>query len=1012
MIEPTVSLSLTLESNPGTYACLLGSGVSATSGIPTGWGIIVDLVTRVALSLDDDPADDPAGWYRARYGEDPDYSKLLDEVARTPTERALLLRSYFEPTEEERRRGVKAPTPAHRALASLAKQGFVRVFLTTNFDRLLEQALHDQNVVPTVITNTSDLEGAAPLSTADVTLIKLNGDYVDTRIKNTPQELAHYEPAIDALLDRVLDEYGLIIAGWSGQWDTALIEAFERCKTHRFSTYWTGRSAPKGNAARIMARRRGHFIQVKGADEFFTVLATRLGVLEQQGAVGAAEARGSNLPNAVSSFVGRRHEIDELDRLLDDTRLLTLHGIGGAGKTRTAIELAQRRIDRHRDGVWLVELAPVGPERVEAEIAEALGVAPERLDSALKTRDALLVVDNCEHVQEEAARVIARLLRSAPRVRVLATSRALLGLTGETVYALGPLGLPASDRVSAAELGRSEAAQLFIDRAHDVDTRFVLTEANSKPIARIVRQLDGIPLALELAAARTRTMPLETIADRLDNVFKVLRKGHPGALPHQTTLRAVGDWSWDLLEGEERRLFERLSVFRGGFSLSAAEAIAEDDTLAAEDVLDVLAELIDKALVSYEAGAGGRYKLLEPARQYAALKLDERGETRRFEDAHAQWFLQAIREAAPHLRSDETMAWIDRLVPDMDNFRIAAERLLEHGNCLEAIEFASLGAWLWWYRRISADAVSWIERGRDKARDVPPLLDALSLFAAGFLGASADGEKALARFDRASELFAGLGMEDLSKEAQAFRVISYLTDGRISELEDLLADALDWLENRPDVWAYRLARVWRMMAAMNRLDIDAALLEAEEGLRRIEGSTDPNIVFTNLIEAASAYRAAGDLDRAYELTRRAVDVWKTSDVGGAAGGLHQLAADEWLRGDHEKALEHAMRARDFYAALSPPDLVWIVALVRGSMGIAIERARVLSEFEALFLLPPKVAALQLILGRLERFARVAGALGNGELMRNVRVAAERAKEELDRADRQDEAHPDAFPDAT
>jgi len=203
-----------------------------------------------------------------------------------------------------------------------------------------------------------------------------------------------------------------------------------------------------------------------------------------------------------------------------------------------------------------------------------------------------------------------------------------------------------------------------------------------------------------------------------------------------------------------------------------------------------------------------------------------------------------------------------------------------------------------------------------------------------------------------------------------------------------------------------------MMAAMNRLDIDAALVEAEEGLRRIEGSTDPNIVFTNLIEASSAYRAAGDLDRAYELTRRAVDVWKSSDVGGAAGGLHQLAADEWLRGDHEKALEHAMRARDFYAALSPPDLVWIVALVRGSLGIAIERARVLGEFEALFLLPPKVAALQLILGRLERFARVAGALGKVELRQRVRVAAERAKEELDRADRQDEAHPDAFPDAT
>ena len=995
MIEPTVSLSLTLESNPGTYACLLGSGVSATSGIPTGWGIIVDLVTRVARSLEDDPGDDPAAWYRARYGEDPDYSKLLDQVARTPTERARLLRSYFQPSEEERSRCVKAPTPAHRALASLAKRGFVRVFVTTNFDRLLEQALEDENIVPTVITNASDIEGAAPLSAGDVTVIKLNGDYLDTRIKNTPEELARYEPAIDALLDRVLDEYGLIIAGWSGQWDTALIEAFERCQTHRFSTYWTGRSAPKGSAARIMARRRGHFIQVDGADEFFSNLATRLCAFEQEGAIHATGAPGSNLPNAVSSFVGRRQEIEELDRLLDQTRLLTLHGIGGAGKTRTAIELAHRRIGRHRDGVWLVELAPVGRERVEAEIAEALGVAPERLDTAVKNREALLVVDNCEHVQEQAAGVISRVLRAAPEVRIVATSRVRLGLSGETVYALGPLALPASDRVSAEELQKSEAAQLFIDRAHDVDTRFVLTEANAKPIARIIRQLDGIPLALELAAARTRTMPLDTIADRLDNVFKVLRKGHPGALPHQTTLRAVGDWSWDLLEEEERRLFERLSVFRGGFSLSAAEAIAAGDDLAKDDVLDVLAELIDKALVSYEAGAGGRYKLLEPARQYAALKLEERGETRRFEDAHAQWFLQAIREAAPYLRSDETMTWIDRLVPNMDNFRIAAERLLEHGSCLEAIEFASLGTWLWWYRRISADAVSWIERGRDKATDLPPLLDALSLFAAGFLGASANGDQAIARFEKASELFASLGMEDLSNEAQAFRVVSYLTDGRISELESLMADALEWLENRPDVWAYRLGRVWRMMSAMNRLDIETALVEAEEGLRRIEGSTDPNIVFMNLINAASVYRAAGDLERAYDLTRRAVDVWKTSDVGGAAAGLHHLAADEWLRGNREKALEYAMRARDHYAGLSPPDLVWIVALVRGSMGVPIERARVLADYEALFQLPPKVAALELIRDRLERLACVTEALDKEELTERVRSAAEAAKEALE-----------------
>jgi predicted ATPase len=995
MIEPTVSLSLTLEANPGTYACLLGSGVSATSGIPTGWGIIVDLVGRVAKSLGEDPGDDPAAWYQGRYGEEPDYSKLLDEVARTPTERARLLRSYFEPTEGERTKGLKAPTPAHRALASLAKRGVLRVFVTTNFDRLLEQALHDENIVPTVITNASDIEGASPLSAGDVTIAKVNGDYLDTRIKNTPEELAHYEPAIDAFLDRVLDEFGLIVSGWSGQWDTALINALQRCPSHRFSTYWTGRSAPKGGAARIMAQRRGHFIQVRGADQFFTDLARRLGSLDgAERDQPAAGTPGTNLPNAVSTFVGRRQELDELDELVGQTRLLTLHGIGGAGKTRTALELGHRRLGRHADGVWLVELAPVGPDRVEAEIAQALGVAPERINTALREFDGLVLVDNCEHVQERAARAIEQLLRFAPKLRVVATSRTRLGLSGETVYALEPLGLPASDRVGAEELCKSEAAQLFIDRAHDVDTRFVLTESNAKPIARIVRRLDGIPMALELAAARTRTMPLATIADRLDDVFKILRKGQPGALPHHTTLRAVGDWSWELLSEEERRLFERLSVFRGGFSLSAAEAVAADEALDREDILDVLAELIDKALVSYEAGAGGRYKLLEPARQYAALKLEERGDTRHFEDAHAQWFLQAIREAQPHLRGDDTMAWIDRLVPNMDNFRIAAERLLEHGDPFEAVEFASMGAWLWWYRRISADAVSWIERGREKARELPPLLDAISLFAAGFLGASANGEQAISRLDQATEIFATLGMEDLSAEAKAFRTIAYVTDGRLAELESLLEETMEWFEARPGSWVYRLARVWQMVSAMNRLDLQAALAEAEEGLRRTEGTRDPNIVFMNLLHSAGVHRAAGDDERAYKLTRQAVDVWKSSDVGGAAGGLHHLAADEWLRGNRRRALDYAMRARDHYAALSPPDLVWVVALVRGSQGIPIERERVLAEYEALFQLPPKIGALQMILNRLEQTARVTAALGNEDFATRLREAAEAARAEL------------------
>jgi hypothetical protein len=290
--------------------------------------------------------------------------------------------------------------------------------------------------------------------------------------------------------------------------------------------------------------------------------------------------------------------------------------------------------------------------------------------------------------------------------------------------------------------------------------------------------------------------------------------------------------------------------------------------------------------------------------------------------------------------------------------------------------------------------VSWIERGRAKAGELPPLLDAISLFAAGFLGASASGEQAISRLDEAAEMFAALGMEELSEEAKAFRTIAYVTDGRLSELEGLLEETMVWFEARPESWAYRLTRVWQMMAAMNKLDLQAALAEAEEGLRRIEGTRDPNILFMNLIHAAGVHRGAGNDERAYELTRQAVDVWQSSDVGGAAGGLHQLAADEWLRGNRDRALDYAMRARDHYASLSPPDLVWVVALVRGSLGIPIERERVLAEYDALFQLPPKIGALQMIVDRLERMAHVTAALGNEASATRMREAAETARAEL------------------
>jgi hypothetical protein len=281
VIDPIISLAFSIHANPGAYAVLIGSGISSSAGIPTGWQIVEDLVRRIAHVRGEDASADPAAWYRSTFGVDPEYSRLLDELARSSLERSQLLRSYFEPTPEEREASVKMPVAAHRALATLAAKGYIRVLLTTNFDPLLEQALEQAGVVPTVLATPDAVAGALPLTQAGTTLVKVHGHYLDTRIKNTPAELDVYDPAVDALLDRVFDEFGLIVCGWSATWDTALRRAIERCPSHRYITYWATRGAPTPEAARLIQLRRAVQIPITSADVFFTDLAEKVLALEE-----------------------------------------------------------------------------------------------------------------------------------------------------------------------------------------------------------------------------------------------------------------------------------------------------------------------------------------------------------------------------------------------------------------------------------------------------------------------------------------------------------------------------------------------------------------------------------------------------------------------------------------------------------------------------------------------------------------------------------------------------------
>ena len=268
-IDPIQSLAFAIQSHPGIYALLLGSGVSSAAGIPTGWQIVLDLIRRLAVANNESAEPDPEQWYLNKYNESPDYSKLLDVLAQTPTERQQLLCPYFEPTDGEREEGLKQPTEAHRAIAYLASQGFVRVIVTTNFDRLIERALEDEGVAPEVISTPGQLDGSLPLTHVKCRVLKLHGDYLDPKILNTPEELANYSEETNEHLDRIFDEFGLVVCGWSGEWDIALRDAIDRSPSKRFTTFWASRGQPTGAAQRLIERRQAVLVPIDGADDFF-----------------------------------------------------------------------------------------------------------------------------------------------------------------------------------------------------------------------------------------------------------------------------------------------------------------------------------------------------------------------------------------------------------------------------------------------------------------------------------------------------------------------------------------------------------------------------------------------------------------------------------------------------------------------------------------------------------------------------------------------------------------------
>ena len=451
----------------------------------------------------------------------------------------------------------------------------------------------------------------------------------------------------------------------------------------------------------------------------------------------------NNLPTALTPFIGREPELAQLHALLDDTRLLTITGSGGCGKTRLALQAVEDRNGYYRDGIWYVELAPLGEtSSVVGALAEVLHLQPPGEDGLLdavvaRLRDdrGLVVVDNCEHLLDEAATLVEALLRGCPPLQVLTTSRQPLNLPGEVTWRVPSMVGPRADHVTDIEsLGSFDAVHLFVDRAVRGRPNFTVTNDNAPHVAAICEQLDGIPLAIELAAARVRNVPIERIATGLNDRFGLLRGGSSTVLPRQRTLLASVEWSHQMLDEDERVLLRRVALFRAGFTLGAAEAIVSFDGLDRYDVLDLLSSLVDRSLVLLDDSAPDpRYRLLETIRQFAREHLVEAGEVDRVLDRHLEHFARLAAAEAPRLETGEQQVSRALLERENENLQVA----LAHGATLDDpavladLAFDLVFYWFQTARFVAGD--EWLARAESRLADAGAVQRGRLLWGRGYL---------------------------------------------------------------------------------------------------------------------------------------------------------------------------------------------------------------------------------------------------------------------------------------
>ncbi len=626
-----------------------------------------------------------------------------------------------------------------------------------------------------------------------------------------------------------------------------------------------------------------------------------------------------NLPAPMSSFVGREREMLDVKRALSMTRLLTLTGAGGSGKTRLSLEVARDLAGTYPGGVWLVELAPLSELGLVAqEVARTLGIKErpgeplaDTLVDFLTGKEMLLILDNCEHLVEEAARLVDVLLASCPNLSLLATSREPLGVSGEVNRTVPPLSLPdaANGGVTAEALMRYEAVRLFVDRARLRLPDFELTQENIRAVAGICRKLAGVPLAIELATARMGALAVEQVAQKLEASLDVLKSNIRSAHPRQQTLRATLDWSHDLLPKNERAFFARLSVFAGGWTLEAAEAVCSLGGIEKDDVLNLLGGLVDKSLVVAGSGTDGavRYGMLEPIRQYAKEKLGHSGEVREVRGRHAVFFLALAEEAEPELLwggEEQQRAWLELLEADHDNIRIALTWMIEREDADLGLRFAGALYWFWHVRAYFDEARRWLEGAMTKQGWTSATTRAKALDALAWVAYNQDD------VDRA-EAAATEGLE-LSEEAEiepsllvSFQVLlgeAARTRGDSDRAKELHEGALALSRKTGDkrdisLALNGLADFW--MEQENYVQ-SKELYEESIALLRELGATVH--LANGLINLGYLFLIEGDAERAGALNGEAAALLrKVGNRSSLPTALDNLGWATLLRGDHERA---------------------------------------------------------------------------------------------------------------